>query len=84
MGWPQAAGPTGCAVLTCSFLDAGTAGPFAHASAIDVLAAFVAVNTLMYVCLALVKMLPRVRLPTALRRPYSRSETRSIYPTEPR
>ncbi len=51
--------------------------------ALDVLAAFVAVNTLMYVCLALVKMLPRFRVPRAYQRMYWRSETRSIYPDDP-
>jgi len=50
---------------------------------LEILAAFVAINTLMYVCLAIAKMLPRLRIPRTLRRPYSRSETRSIYPGDP-
>jgi hypothetical protein len=47
---------------------------------LNVLAAFVAVNTLMYMSLAIVKMLPRIHLPKALRRDYQRAETRSIFP----
>jgi deazaflavin-dependent oxidoreductase (nitroreductase family) len=46
----------------------------------DILAAFVAINTLMYVCLAILKLLPRFRLPNVMRRPYSRAESRSIHP----
>jgi hypothetical protein len=64
------------------FLDSTRVAGAAHPAVLDVLAAFVAVNTLMYVCLAIAKMLPRVRLPQALRRPYSRAETRSIHPTD--
>jgi len=51
-----------------------------HPMILDVLAAFVAINTLMYMCLAIVKMLPQLHLPKFLRRPYSRAETRSIFP----
>ena len=53
-----------------------------NVSALDVLAAFVAINTLMYLVLAVVKMLPRAHLPRGMRRPYARAESRSIYPTD--
>lgn len=46
-----------------------------------VLAAFVAVNTLMYIALALVKIVPKVRIPWSGRS--RRSETRSIHPDAP-
>ncbi|MDQ0258701.1 hypothetical protein [Sinomonas atrocyanea] len=45
---------------------------------INVLATFVALNTLMYAALAVARVLPRPRLPW--RRRYQRAETRSIYP----
>ena len=61
----------------------GSAVAQQHPEAFDVLAAFVAINTLMYVSLALVKLLPRIRVPSMMRRRYSRTETRSIYPPEP-
>lgn len=48
-----------------------------------VLAAFVALNTVMYVSLAIAKMLPTVRLSDLSPRNYRRSETRSIYPEGP-
>jgi len=64
------------------FLNAAPVADISQPAIIDVLAAFVAINTLMYVCLALAKMLPRLRVPKALRRPYARSETRSIHPTD--
>lgn len=54
-----------------------------HPAAMDILAAFVAINTLMYVCLAILKLLPRIRLPKVMRRRYSRAESRSIYPPKP-
>lgn len=44
----------------------------------NVLATFVALNTLMYAVLAVARVLPRPRLPW--RRRYQRAETRSIYP----
>ncbi len=53
-----------------------------HPAILNILAAFVAINTLMYVCLAILKMMPRIHLPRGLRRPYSRSETRSIFPNK--
>jgi hypothetical protein len=51
-------------------------------STFNVLMTFVAINTLLYVALSVVKALPRVRIPI-LRRRYRRSETRSIYPNGP-
>lgn len=48
-----------------------------------VLAAFVAVNTVMYVALAVAKTLPRIYLREFLPRRYRRSETRSIHPEDP-
>lgn len=44
------------------------------------LAAFVAINTAIYVTLALVKTLPKIYFKDYLPRNYQRSETRSIYP----
>ena len=48
-----------------------------------VLSAFVAVNTVMYVTLAILKMLPRLHPAGWFRRQNTRSETRSIYPDAP-
>lgn len=45
-----------------------------------VLAAFVAINTVMYVALAVAKMLPKVYLSDWIRRSNRRSQTRSIHP----
>lgn len=45
-----------------------------------VLAAFVAINTVMYVALAVAKMLPKVYFSDFVDRRNRRSETRSIYP----
>ena len=54
------------------------------AMGIGVLAAFVAINTIMYAAVTVVKLLPSVN-PSSLRRSYyERSETRSIYPDGPR
>lgn len=44
------------------------------------LAAFVAINTAIYVVLAVVKTLPRIYVSDYIQRSYKRSETRSIYP----
>lgn len=44
------------------------------------LAAFVAINTAIYVTLAIVKTLPRIYFKDYLPRTYQRAETRSIYP----
>jgi hypothetical protein len=49
-----------------------------------VLAGFVAVNTVVYVTLAVAKALPRVYVRDWLPRKYARRETRSIYPDGPR
>lgn len=48
------------------------------------LAAFVAVNTIMYVVLAVAKVLPKVYVQGWLPRRYRRTETRSIHPDGPR
>ncbi len=48
-----------------------------------VLAAFVAINTVMYVALALAKLLPRVHLTDIVMPADRRSETRSIHPDAP-
>ena len=44
------------------------------------LAAFVAINTAIYVTLAIIKTLPRIYFRDYLPRTYQRSETRGIYP----
>ncbi len=46
----------------------------------SVLAAFVAVNTVMYVALAVAKILPKIHPRDWLPRTYVRGQTRSIYP----
>lgn len=45
-----------------------------------VLAAFVAINTVMYVTLAVAKTLPKVHPRDLFPRSYTRAETRSIHP----
>jgi Flp pilus assembly protein TadB len=49
-----------------------------------VLAAFVAINTIMYVALAVATMLPKLYVGDWVRRRYERAETRSIHPDGPR
>lgn len=49
-----------------------------HSDGVAVLAAFVAINTLLYLTLAIVKILPRPRL--SWRGRSRRRETRGIYP----
>ncbi len=49
----------------------------------ELLAAFVAINTVMYVALAIAKTLPKVHVRDWLPRGYRRAETRSIYPDGP-
>ena len=49
----------------------------------QVLATFVAINTVMYVALALGKVLPKVYPRDWLPRRYARSRTRSIHPDSP-
>lgn len=66
--------------MMLAFVASAPAVEPGHPTILNVLAAFVAINTLMYVCLAMLKMLPRIHVPKALQRPYSRSETRSIFP----
>jgi hypothetical protein len=51
-----------------------------HAKWFGVLAAFVALNTVMYVTLAISKALPKVYITDWLPRRYQRAETRSIHP----
>lgn len=48
-----------------------------------VLAAFVAINTVMYVTLAIAKTLPKVYVRDWLPQNYVRAETRSIHPDAP-
>lgn len=47
------------------------------------LAAFVSINTAIYVTLAILKTLPRIHPGDHLPRRYQRSETRSIHPDAP-
>jgi len=47
------------------------------------LAAFVAINTVAYVALAVAKVLPKVYLSDVVGRRYERAETRSIHPDGP-
>lgn len=55
-----------------------------HQPWFQALAVFVAINTLVYVTLAMVKSLPRIYPGDFLPRRHRRSETRSIYPDDPR
>ena len=48
----------------------------------SVLAVFVAINTVMYVALAVAKILPKIHPLDWLPRTYVRSQTRSIYPED--
>ncbi|HWJ68420.1 MAG TPA: hypothetical protein VNT31_17235 [Nocardioides sp.] len=48
-----------------------------------VLAAFVAINTVVYVALSVAKALPKVYVGDHVRRRYVRGETRSIHPDGP-
>jgi hypothetical protein len=57
-------------------------GDLMHAKWFGVLAAFVALNTVMYVTLAISKALPKVYITDWLPRRYQRAETRSIHPDE--
>jgi hypothetical protein len=49
----------------------------------SVLATFVAINTLIYVVLGILKIVPKVRVRRAYRGASRRSETRSIHPDAP-
>lgn len=51
-----------------------------HSRFFAVLAAFVAINTIVYVTLAVARILPKVYVSDWVRRPNRRAETRSIYP----
>jgi hypothetical protein len=51
--------------------------------AFRVLAAFVAINTIMYAAVTVAKLLPRLNPSVVRRGRYVRSETRSIYPDPP-
>ena len=53
---------------------------FLNSGAFQFLAAFVALNTIMYVALAIAKMLPKFYLSDWVSRRGRRSETRSIHP----
>jgi hypothetical protein len=48
--------------------------------AFGVLAAFVAINTVVYVALSIAKAMPKIYVRDHLPRTYERAETRSIYP----
>ena len=52
--------------------------------AFAVLAAFVAINRVVYVALSVAKALPKVYVRDHLPRTYERAETRSIHPDAPR
>ncbi len=57
---------------------------FLHSHLYAVLAAFVAVNTVMYVALAVAKTLPKIYPADFLPRRYQRAESRSIHPDDQR
>jgi hypothetical protein len=54
-----------------------------HSEWFAILAAFVAINSLMYAALAVAKILPKVYPGDWIRRRNERAETRSIYPDGP-
>ena len=54
-----------------------------HTHVFAVLSAFVAINTVMYVALAVAKTLPKLYPRDWLPRRYRRAETRSIHPDAP-
>ena len=56
---------------------------FLESGVFQFLSAFVALNTTMYVAMAIAKMLPKFYLSDWLRRHCRRSETRSIHPDDP-
>jgi hypothetical protein len=51
-----------------------------HSGFFAILAAFVAINTVIYVSLAVAKMLPKVHVSDWVQRSDSRLQTRSIHP----
>jgi hypothetical protein len=54
-----------------------------QSEAFGVLAAFVAINTIMYAAVTVAKLLPRVNPSMLQRGRYQRAETRSIHPEGP-
>ncbi len=54
-----------------------------HSEVFAILATVVAINTVMYTALAVVKVLPKAHPPAWLRTRRERQETRSIYPDAP-
>ncbi len=54
-----------------------------HSEVFAVLAAFVAINTVMYVALAVAKMLPKVYVSDWFQGANRRTQTRSIHPDPP-
>jgi hypothetical protein len=56
---------------------------FLESGVFQFLSAFVALNTIMYVALAIAKMLPKLYLSDWVRRQGRRAESRSIYPHDP-
>jgi hypothetical protein len=54
-----------------------------HSGPFLVLATFVAVNTMIYVVLAVAKLLPKVYLADVVRRGNERADNRSIHPSLP-
>ena len=71
--------------LPPALLPAGILLPesFLYTPFFRVLATFVAINTVVYVALAIVMMLPKIDVRKLFPRRYKRSETRSIYPDGP-
>jgi hypothetical protein len=56
---------------------------FLHSPFFAVLATFVAINTVMYLSLAIAKILPKVYLSDYVKGGNRRGETRSIHPDQP-
>jgi hypothetical protein len=56
---------------------------FLMTNAFSTLAAFVAINTVMYAAMALAKILPKIYVADWFTHRNRRSETRSIYPDSP-
>lgn len=55
-----------------------------HSRPVALLAAFVALNTVLYVALSIAKALPKLYVDDYRPRRYERGETRSIFPDGPR
>jgi hypothetical protein len=68
--------------LVMELLPAGLLFPQStmHSGAVKILATFVALNTLMYATLAVVKMLPKTNIRSWFARTNRRAQDRSIYP----